>query len=137
LAIQREWAVGPHRAHLEEPDVLIVRMSGPADLKDAQGLTEVYREVGTQQPVYLLLNVKGSPVDAAARKYFTQNVRTEWYHAIIFVGAGVVERAMGKAIMAALHFAGRWKAEFLYADTEEEAREFVAQRRAKHSGKQG
>ncbi len=135
--MQREWQVGPHRAHFEEPDVLIVRMNGPTNLEHARGLVEVYREVGTRQPMFSVLNVKDSPVNAAARKYFTQQLRTEWYHAIIFVGAGVVERAMGKAMTVALYFAGKWTAEFLYADTEEQAHELIAKVRAKKASKQG
>jgi hypothetical protein len=129
--MQREWAVGPHRAHLEEPDVLIVNISGPTDLEHARGLVEVYREAGTRQPLFAVLNVKDAPIDAAARKYFTQNIRSAWFHAIIFVGAGVLERAMGKAMTVALYFAGKWTAEFMYTDTEAQARERIAQLRAK------
>jgi len=135
--MQREWQVGPHRAHIEEPDVLIVQLNGPTDLEHARGLVEVYQEVGTRQPMFAVLKVKGSPVDAAARKYFSQHLRSEWYHAIIFVGAGMVERAMGKAMTVALYFAGRWTAEFLYADTEEQARELIAQVRAKKAARKG
>jgi hypothetical protein len=135
--MQREWQIGPHRAHFEEPDVLIVQMNGPTDLEHARGLVEIYREVGTRQPMFAVLNVKGSPVDAAARKYFTQQIRSQWYHAIIFVGAGMVERAMGKAMTVALYFAGKWTAEFLYADTEEQARELIAQVRAKKASQKG
>jgi hypothetical protein len=137
LAIQHEWQVGPHRAHFEEPDLLIVQMNGPTDVEHARGLTEVYRETGTRQPIFAVLKVKDSPIDAAARKHFTQNVRTEWFHAIIFVGAGVLERAMGKAMTVALYFSGKWKAEFRYTDTEEQARELITQLRAKQSGKTG
>jgi len=135
--MQREWQVGPHQARFEEPDVLVVQMNGPTELEHARGLVEIYREVGTRQPMFSILNVKGSPVDAAARKYFTQQLRSEWYHAIIFVGAGMVERAMGKAMTVALYFAGKWTAEMLYADTEEQARELIAQVRAKKAGKKG
>ncbi len=135
--MQREWQVGPHRAHFEDPDVLIVRMSGPTSLENARGLVEVYREVGTRQPMFCVLNVKDSPVSADARKYFTQQLRSEWYHAIIFVGAGVLERAMGKAMTVAFYFTNKWTAEFLYADTEEQARGLIAQARAKQPGKKG
>ncbi|HEX8702636.1 MAG TPA: hypothetical protein VF815_27630 [Myxococcaceae bacterium] len=135
--MQREWQVGPHRARFEEPDVLIVQLTGPTDLEHAHGLVEVYREVGTRQPMFAVLHVKDSPVNAAARKYFTQQIRSEWYQAIIFVGAGVVERAMGKALTVALLFAGKWTAEFLYADTEAQARELIAKVRAKKAHKQG
>jgi hypothetical protein len=135
--MQREWEVGAHRVYFEDPDVLILRTSGPTGLEDARGLVEVYRQVGTQQPMFAVLNVKDSPVDAAARKYFSQNLRPEWYHAIIFVGAGMVERAMGKAMTVALYFAGKWTAEFLYADTEEQARELIARVRAKQAARKG
>lgn len=131
MDIQREWAFGPHKAHFEEPDLLIVRMGGQTGLADAQALTELYRELGTQRPFFAIINVKDSSTDAAARSYFTREINLDWFLGVVYVSAGVIEKALGKAMTVAFYFTGRTKTDFLYAPTLEEARILVDQMRAK------
>jgi hypothetical protein len=133
LAKRREWTIGRHQAHLEEPDLLVVKLGGPTGIADARALTELYRELGSHQPIFAIINVTGSPADAEARSYYTREARPEWFRAIVYVGAGVVERAVGKAMAVAFSFAGRSKTEFLYASTQEEARGLIDQLRAKQA----
>ncbi len=129
----REWTVGKHRLYLEEPDLLIVKMGGHTDLDAAKGLVEIYRELGTRKPFFGILDVTHSPADAEARGYFTREFKHEWTRGIVYVGAGVVERAVGKAMAVAFYFTGKWKAEFLWTNTMDEARALIQQMRAKQS----
>lgn len=133
MSVSREWVVGKHKAHLEEPDLLIVKMGGHAGLEDAKGLTEIYRELGTRQPFFAIVDVTNSPADAEARSYFTKQVKLEWFRASIYVGAGVVEKAITKAMTVAFYFTSKAKTEILYAGTMEEARALVDKVRVKQS----
>jgi hypothetical protein len=130
---QREWVVRKHKAHFEEPDLLIVKMNGSTDLEDAKGLTEIYRELGTQQPFFVIVDVTNSLTDSEARGYFAKHIDLAWFRAILFVGTGMVEKALGKAMMAAFSFTGRSKTEFMFPATLEEARALLDKLRAKQA----
>lgn len=133
MAIGREWVIGQHKAHFEEPDLLIAKMGAPVGIEDAKRLTALYRELGTAQPYFIILDVTGCPADAAARSHFTREIRLEWFRGVVYVGAGLVERAVTKAMTVAFLFMGRTKLEFSYAKTIEEARGLIEQMRARQS----
>lgn len=125
--------MGRHRAHFEEPDLLVLKLGGPVGIEDAKVLTELYRELGTRQPFFAIIDVRGAPADAEARSYYTREVHLDWFRGVVYVGTGVIERAIGKAMAVAFSFAGRWKTEFLYANTVEEARGLIDRLRAKQA----
>lgn len=133
--MQREWSLGPHQVRFEEPNLLLVTMGGPTHLEDAKALTEVYREVGTQRPFFAIINVKDSPADAAARSHFTKEINLEWFLGVVYVGAGVIEKAVGKAMAVAFYFTSRPRIDFLFTETVEEARILVDRMRAKRSSR--
>jgi hypothetical protein len=136
LANRREWTIGRHQAHFEEPDLLVVKLGGPVGIEDAKAMTALYRELGTQ-PFFAIVDVTGSPADAEARSYYTREVHLDWFRGVVYVGTGVVERAIGKAMAVAFSFAGKWKTEFLYADTVEQARGLIERMRAKQTTRAG
>ena len=133
--MQSEWSIGQHREDFEEPDLLVGKMGGPVNLEDAKALTEIYRELGTRRPIFVIVDVKDSPANAEARSYFTQQLRQEWFRGVVFVGAGMLEKAIGKAMTVAFYFTGKWKSEFLFAETLEEARTLVDRMRTRQSAK--
>jgi len=133
---KREWVFGACRASLEEPDVLLVE-PGPTSLEVARFLVELYRELGTQRPFFLLVKAVGNPLTVEARGYFRQHLRTEWFRAAFLIGAGIRVRAMGKALYVGGIFIRAWKADIHYVDTEEEARARVAQLRAEQAAPPG
>ena len=129
---RREWAFGACRAYFEEPDILLVE-PGPTSLEVARFLVDLYRELGTQRPLFLLVKVAGSPLTMEARGYFRQHLRSEWFRASFHIGAGVLDRAMSKALYAGGIFIRAWTAKIYYVDTEEEARARLAQLRAEQT----
>ncbi|HLK99271.1 MAG TPA: hypothetical protein VK539_01760 [Myxococcaceae bacterium] len=133
---RREWVSGTCRAYFEEPDVLLVH-PGPTSLETAQFLVELYRELGTRRPLFLLLKVEGDPLSMEARGYFRQHLRTEWFRCVFIIGASIMTRALGKALYAGGVFVRAWTAAVYYVDTEEEARTRVAQLRAEQPAPPG
>jgi len=126
---QREWVFGACRVYLEEPDVLLVH-PGPTSLEVAQFLVELYRELGTRRPLFLLLKIGGDPLSMEARGYFRQHLRSEWFRCVFIIGASIMVRAVAKALHAGGVFIRAWTATMYYVDTEEEARAHVARLRA-------
>ncbi len=126
---RREWAFGPCRVYFEEPDLLVVH-PGHTSLEVARFLVDLYRELGIQRPLFLLVRIGGLPLTMEARGYFRQHLRSEWFRSVFFIGAGIMDRAMGKALYAGGIFIRAWKADIYYVDTEEEARARVIQLRA-------
>ena len=133
---KREWVFGDCRASFEEPDLLLVE-PGPTSLEVARFLVDVYRELGTQRPFFLLVKVGESPLSVEARGYFRQHLRSEWFRASFLIGAGVMVRAVGKALYAGGIFIRAWTAKIYYVDTEEEARARVTQLRAEQESQPG
>ncbi len=111
--------------------MLFVRMGGPVGADDARALINIYRELAAAQPFFAIMEVSGFAANAEARKVFTQELRQEWFRGMIFVGAGMVERAVTKAMTVALYLAGKWRMDFLYTDTTDQARDTVSRLRAK------
>jgi hypothetical protein len=130
MGSKREWVCGTYRAYFEEPDRLIVH-AGPTSHEAAQFMVELYRELSTERPFHLLVTVAGAPLTMEARSYFRQHLRQEWFRSVFFIGAGMVERAMGKALYAGGVFIRGWTAAIHYVETEAEARAGVALLRAK------
>jgi len=133
---KREWVFGACRVVLEEPDVLLVN-PGPTSLEVARFLVDLYRELGSQRPLFLIVMIKGHPLTMEARGYFRQHIHTEWFRSVIFIGAGIMERALGKALYAGGVFIRAWKADIYYVHTEEEARVRLSQLRAKQEAQPG
>lgn len=137
MGIRREWVFGKHKALLEGPDVLVVKMGGPVGGDDAKALINIYQELATSQPFFAVMEVAGFSANADARKVFTTELRQEWFRAMIFVGASMVERAVTKAMTVALYLAGKWRMDFLYTDTTDQARMTIAQIRVKETAATG
>lgn len=128
---QREWASATFRGHFEAPDLLVATFSGHVDLEGARQASEMYRQAAEQGPCFALIDITGSTISADARDHFVKTLGPEWFRAVIYVGAGVVQRTMTKAMTLAFYFTGKWKTEFHFADSEAEARALVAKLREK------
>jgi hypothetical protein len=126
----REWTFGDHRARFEAPDVVVMLLSGPTRLEDAQRIVDIYREVGSRQPLFGISHVANTSFDKDVRAYFAQHARAEWFRGIVVIGAGFVQRAAVKAVTMALYFTGKWKADIEFADSEEAARALIERKRA-------
>jgi hypothetical protein len=62
---------------------------------------------------------------------------SEWFHAVLYVGADVVQRTFGKAIALAMLYTGKTSFETVFVPTVDEARAWIVQDRARRQRKAG
>jgi len=130
---QRQWAFGVCRARFEEPDLLLLHYGGLTGLEDARRTIELYREVGTERPFFALIDIARASLTPEAWDCLAREGRPEWFRGIIFIRAGVVQKAVTKALGLALQAVGKWTLSFHFVDTEEAARALADTLRAPHS----
>lgn len=128
---QREWTFGKHRAWFEAPDILVMKYDGPVGLADAQRVSDIFREVGSQQPFYAIIHFGDATLDKAGRDHMTKHARAEWFLGLVGVGGNMVHRAISKAMMVGLYITGVWTVESDFTETEEQARAAIVRQREK------
>jgi len=134
----REWKCGAHRARFEEPDTLVAVFTGPIDLDEVKQTVALYEETATQHgQYYLIADIGRSSLEASGRRYMSEKARSDWFHAILYVGADIVMQTFVKAIALALLFTGRSTFETVFVKTQEEAHAWVAQHRLRAKSKAG
>jgi hypothetical protein len=127
----REWTIGTHHARFEPPDVLWTSIHGPTSLEDAVSLLELYREVGNQQPFFLVTDLReATSVDLKARDHVSWNLRMEWFRGGIYIGAGLLQRAVASSMTFLHSLTGKESRPQHFVSTEEEARSLIAQERS-------
>jgi hypothetical protein len=135
MTTQRDWSFGQHTARFEPPDLVLAKFKGPTNLNDAKRAIEIYKEVAAKGQFFLIVDVSESEIDKAAREHLTQNVRTEWLLGVVYVGAGFVQKAATKAITLAFYASGKTTVDFLFANSEEEARALYKRKKLAASAK--
>jgi hypothetical protein len=132
MSLIKEWTFGTHRARWEAPDLLRLSWRGPTRVSDVDSVVSIFEEVASESPIFVISDVSQSTIDKAAREYFSQRLRAEWFHGLIYVGANALQRAITKAIVIALYFTGKWKVDIEFAETEQEAQQIISRiRRAR------
>ncbi|MDY7230262.1 hypothetical protein [Hyalangium rubrum] len=130
MAEPREWRFGLQYLRLEPPNVLWMKCHSTTTLEEAHRVLEVLREQGSQRPLIGVVDVRGAMLDSEVGNLLAREMKPQWFRAIIYVGAGFLQKALIKTLVVALYFNHRWTREIRYADSEEEARALVAQLRA-------
>ena len=131
MAEQREWVFGTHRAHFEEPDVLLVDFNGAVVLEDAKRVISLLLEVATQGPVFIVVDIDNSTIDKAARDCFSKETSPERLRGVIYVGSHRLQMASAKAVAFALYLTGKLKGDVDFVTTMKAAREIIERKRAK------
>lgn len=129
MSAQREWTFGMNRVCFEPPDLVVAKFTGTTHLEEAQRTIDIYREVGSHQPFFLIADISESLIDTPARDYLIQHGRPEWLLGVAYVGAGLVQRAATKAMAIALYVSGRSPLDCFFANTEAEARVLYERKR--------
>jgi hypothetical protein len=117
----QQWTFGTHVAQWESPDLLRVTFRGPTRAADVDEMIAVVRELAAKQPIFVISDISRSTIDKAARERFSQTMKAEWFHGLVYVGADALQRAITKAIVIALYFTGKWRVDIEFADSEQEA----------------
>ncbi|QSQ24473.1 hypothetical protein JY651_05840 [Pyxidicoccus parkwayensis] len=125
----REWTCGVQRSWFEPPDILWQRFRGVAALEETRWSVEVYRQVATHGPFYAAIDVTGSELTSESRKFLVDNVRTEWLRGVVYVGAGLIQRAVSKGLMLTYLFDKRPHYEVAFANSLDEARHWIERQR--------
>lgn len=132
MSLIKEWTFGTHRARWEDPDLLRLIWRGPTRVSDVDSVVAIFQEVASERPIFVISDVSQSTIDKAAREHFSQRLRAEWFHGLIYVGANALQRAITKAIVIALYFTGKWRVDIEFAETEAEAHQIISRiRRAR------
>ena len=130
MAAQREWTFGTIRVSFEPPELVVAKFVGPTTgLEEARSLVHIYKELGSQRPFFLIVDMAGSTLDKAARDYLTQHLRLEWLLGVVYVGAGLVQKVATRVMAFAISVAGRSSLDFLFAQTEAKARALYERKR--------
>lgn len=127
----REWSFGTHRAWFEPPDVLWMKIRGDTSLEDAVAILELYREVGRQRRFFLVTDLsEATSVDLKARDHVSWNFQTQWFHGAIYIGAGLMQRAVATSMSFFHSLTGQATRPQHFVSTENEARALIAEERS-------
>jgi hypothetical protein len=126
-----EWNFGTHRAWFEPPDVLWMKIRGETSLEDAITILELYREVGSHQRFFLVTDLsEATSVDLKARDHVSWNFQTEWFHGAIYIGAGLMQRAVATSMSFFHSLTGQATRPQHFVPTENDARALLAEERS-------
>jgi hypothetical protein len=100
--MMRDWTIGTNTFRFEPPDVLWVKIEGNCSLEEAVLISRLYRELAAVRPFYALNDMQTSTgMDAEARHYMSENVRFEWFRAMIFFNTRLMHRALAQGLVLA------------------------------------
>lgn len=126
---QREWSHGEQRAWFEAPDILWARYRGQHTAETTQWYCGVYREVAATQRFYLAADISGTLMSTDARRFLMSAVKTDWFLGLVYIGAGLEQKAATKSLMVGAMLSGGVPLDLHYVDTPEQARAWIEQHR--------
>jgi hypothetical protein len=134
MPIRHEWKFGTHKAHFEQPDILWVSIQGETTLQDAISLTELYGEVGSKSPFFVVTDLtEAASVESEAREHVSKSINPSWFLGSIYIGAGFVQKAVAKSLAFVHALTGKLTFDMHFVATEPEARELIARERVQRN----
>ncbi|PTL82992.1 hypothetical protein DAT35_13285 [Vitiosangium sp. GDMCC 1.1324] len=108
-----------------------MKVRGPTSLEDAILILELYRELGRRGPLFVVTDLtEATAVDLKARDHVSWNLQLEWFRSTIYIGAGLLQRAVASS-MGFLHsITGKPALIQHFVTTEAEARAIIAHERS-------
>jgi hypothetical protein len=137
MSRQREWEFGEQRAWVEPPDLLWARFRGPISVETSQWSCGVYREMSEGGRFYLAADITGSHLSPESRRYLVDHAKADWFRGIVYIGAGLDQKATTKSLMVGSMLSGGEPLDMQYVDTPEQARAWIEQHRAAKAKRQG
>ena len=128
---RKDWSFGANRAWFEPADILWAEFRGVLDEACVRWSVGLYRELGLRQRFYLLADIRNSRHTPEGRKYLSQNMRSEWFFGVVYIGASPEQQAVSTGFMLATRKGGTPPYEVVFKDTAEEARAWVEAHHAK------
>lgn len=125
-----EWKMGAHQARFESPDIVWMKIQGPLSFEEIAWTVHVCREVGGQRPCILVTDLtEGTTMDPEGQRYASEHMESEWFVAIIYIGARLIHKAAAKSIHFVQHLLGKKVTPVYFVSTEAEARHTLSQLR--------
>jgi hypothetical protein len=136
MTMRREWKFGKHSAHFEQPDILWVSIEGETSLQDAISLSELYAELGSKSPFFVVTDLtQATSVETEAREHVSKSINPSWFLGSVYIGAGFVQKAVAKSLAFVHAMTGKLTFDMHFVATEPEARELIARERTQRSTK--
>lgn len=137
---QREWRLGANVFRFEPPNILWGDLHGELSLEQTRDLVELYRQLGTSRPFFLVLDMKDAvTLGQEPRRYISENAPPEWVLGIIYVGARLAHKAVARGILLAAYLTGRADkgelAKVHFVATHGEASALIDRLRSRHQPK--
>jgi len=137
---KREWTIGASVLRFEPPDLVLADFRGTLTVEDIARMMDVYRELNRSGPFFMVADLRAlDTLSEEVRRYFSENVDSKWIHAVIYVGARLVQKAAVKGLLVASWLLGRTEKSELskihFASTHPQALELLARLRAQRTSK--
>ncbi|WP_309897247.1 hypothetical protein [Archangium sp.] len=118
----------------EPPDLLWAEFRGVLSLEETKRLVDVYRELGTSRPFYMVADLREvTAIPEELRRYLSEHADTKWLQGVIYVGARLAHRAVAKGLLIAAWLIGRAEKSELskahFVSTHAQAQELLARLR--------
>ena len=134
MTIHREWKFGTHTAHFEQPDILWVKIQGETSLQDAIALSELYTELGSKNPFFVVTDLtEATTVETEAREHVSKSINPSWFLGSVYIGAGFVQKAVAKSLAFVHAMTGKLSFDMHFVANEQEARELIERERARRN----
>lgn len=131
ITVPSEGTIGTHRYTVEAADQFLLRGIGPMRVEDARAVVGLLSELAAKRRIYFLVDATEASVSLETRRYIIDNMKPEWLLGAAYFGANVLMRIAGKALTIGLLLKSRSPYEVTFVATEKEARDAIAQWRAK------
>ncbi len=133
-----KWTFHAHEAWFDPPDTVWITFHGRTELEDVQWAAGLFRQLAERGgPIFISSDVRDSSIGAEARNYIVRETRPEWIRAALYIGSGLAQRAMGKAINLALILMGKRPVEMVWVDDTRQAQEWIEKAHARAGGRRG
>lgn len=138
----RAWTTGRHTLRFEPPDLLWSKFRGSCTRAEAIQMVEIYREVGSVQPFYMLADMEEAEgMESEARRYMSDHIQHEWVLGIIYFKSRLLHRAIAMGMLLAAEMTrmdkSHLRGKIHFVSTEAKAQELLAQLRAQQGGGHG
>jgi len=126
----QEWKQGDQSVRFEPPDMLWVRFRGTVSFEESRWLVSRFQELGSQQALFVVADMReNTGYDLEGRRYASENMESEWFSGIIYIGARLIHKAAAKGLALVLRLRGKPTVPVYFVSSDEEARHLRARLR--------
>jgi hypothetical protein len=136
--VSTEWSFGQSKLSFEEPDVVRMALHGETTLKLMREMIVLVHEFRATRPrIYLIADMRqNTSIAPDARKGMSEDASLMPYAATAMFGGSFAVRTMTNMLSRAMKLLGTGPdSPYVFVDTEDEAKAWVARQRAADAAK--